>query len=44
MLRKLIPFLLPIPLLASRTGCVRTIYLPHGRPVRLRETVEDVEV
>jgi hypothetical protein len=42
MLRKLIPFLLPILLLA---GCgARTIYVPHGTPVRLRETVEDVEV
>ena len=41
LLRKLIPFLLPILLL---TGCVRTIYVPHGTPVRLRETVEDVEV
>ncbi len=26
-------------------GCgVRTIYVPHGTPVRLRETVEDVKV
>ena len=42
MLRKLIPFLLPILLLP---GCgVRTIYVPHGTPVRLRETVEDVKV
>jgi len=41
MLRKLIPLLLPILLL---TGCVRTIYVPHGTPVRLRETVEDVKV
>ena len=42
MLRKLIPFLLPILLLA---GCgARTIYVPHGTPVRLRETVEDVKV
>jgi len=39
MIRKLIPFLLPILLL---TGCVRTIYVPHGTPVRLRETVKDV--
>ena len=27
------------------TGCsVRTVYVPHGTPVRLRETVEDVKV
>jgi hypothetical protein len=39
--RKLLPFLLPILLLA---GCTRTIYLPHGTPVRLRETVKDVKV
>jgi hypothetical protein len=27
-------------------GCVRTrtIYVPHGEPVRLAETLEDVEV
>ena len=25
-------------------GCTRTIYVPHGEPVRLRETVEDVKV
>ena len=41
MIRKLIPLLLPILLL---TGCVRTIYVPHGTPVRLRETVKDVRV
>ena len=41
MLRKLIPFLLPILLL---TGCVRTIYVPHGTPVRLRETVKNAKV
>jgi len=41
MIRKLLPFLLPILLL---TGCVRTIYVPHGTPVRLRETVKDVKV
>lgn len=42
MLRRLIPFLLPILFLA---GCgVRTIYVPHGTPVRLRETVHDVKV
>ena len=47
MIRKLIPLLIPILLL---TGCgsgslfTRTIYVPHGTPVRLRETVEDVKV
>ena len=41
MIRKLIPLLLPILFL---TGCVRTIYVPHGTPVRLRETVKDVRV
>ena len=41
MIRKLLPFLIPIMLL---TGCVRTIYVPHGTPVRLRETVKDVKV
>ena len=47
MIRKLVPFLIPILLL---TGCgsgslfTRTIYVPHGTPVRLRETVEDVKV
>ncbi|HOQ60954.1 MAG TPA: hypothetical protein PKZ08_10060 [Vicinamibacterales bacterium] len=25
-------------------GCVRTVYVPHGEPVRLRETVKDVKV
>jgi len=42
--RKLIWFLLPIVLLASGASCTRTIYVPHGTPVRLRETVEDVKV
>ncbi len=41
MIRKLLPLLIPILLL---TGCVRTIYVPHGTPVRLRETVKDVKV
>ena len=41
MIRKLLPFLLPILLLA---GCTRTIYVPHGTAVRLRETVKDVKV
>ena len=41
MIRKLIPFLLPILLLA---GCVRTIYVPHGTPVRLRQTVKNAKV
>ncbi len=25
-------------------GCARTIYIPHGEPVRLRETVKDAKV
>jgi len=41
LLKRLIPFLLPFMLL---TGCVRTVYVPHGTPVRLRETVPDVKV
>jgi len=42
LLKRLIPFLLTIMLLP---GCgVRTIYVPHGTPVRLRETVKDVKV
>jgi len=36
-----IAFVLPILLFA---GCARTIYVPHGTPVRLRETVQDVKV
>lgn len=26
------------------TSCVRTVYVPHGTPVRLRETLKDVKV
>jgi len=44
MIRKLIPFLLPFLLLTSGAGCVRTIYVPHGTPVRLRETVKNAKV
>ena len=40
-LKHLIPFLLPFVLL---TGCVRTVYVPHGTPVCLRETVRDAKV
>ena len=40
-MRKIILALLVILLLA---GCTRTIYVPHGTPVRLRETVRDVKV
>lgn len=40
-MRKIILALLLILLLA---GCTRTIYVPHGTPVRLRETVRDVKV
>ena len=35
-------FVLIVVLLLS--GCVRTVYVPHGTPVRLRETVKDVKV
>jgi hypothetical protein len=35
------PILL-VPLLLA--GCTRTIYVPHGTPVRLRETVRNVKV
>jgi len=42
MIRKLLPFLLVILLLA---GCaVRTVYVPHGTPVGLRETIHDAKV
>jgi len=42
LLKRLIPFLLTIMLLP---GCgVRTIYVPHGTPVRLRETVKNVKI
>jgi hypothetical protein len=42
LLRRLTWLLVPTLLLG---GCgVRTIYVPHGTPVRLRETVEDVKV
>ena len=50
MIRKAIPLVIVALLLAGSTlltagGCgVRTIYVPHGTPVRLRETVEDVKV
>ena len=38
LLKRLIPFLLPFMLL---TGCVRTVYVPPGTPVRLRETIRN---
>ena len=42
LLKRLIWFLLPILLLA---GCaVRTVYVPHGTPVRLRETIHNAKV
>jgi len=42
LLKRLIWFLVPILLLA---GCaVRTVYVPHGTPVRLRETIHDAKV
>ena len=31
-------------LLSGTAGCTRTIYVPHGTPVRLRETVRNVKV
>jgi len=31
-------------LLTSGAGCVRTIYVPHGTPVRLRETIRNAKV
>ena len=31
-------------LLAAPAGCVRTVYVPHGAPVRLRETVRNAKV
>ena len=33
--------ILLVPLLA---GCIRTVYVPAGTPVRLRETLKDVKV
>ena len=40
--KRLAWFLLPILLLA---GCaVRTVYVPDGTPVRLRETIHDAKV
>ena len=42
LLKRLIWFLVPILLLA---GCaVRTVYVPHGTPVRLRETIRNASV
>ena len=41
MIRKLMIIILITMLLA---GCTRTIYVPHGTPVRLRETVKNVKV
>lgn len=35
-------WLLAMLMLAS--GCTRTIYIPYGEPVRLRETVKDAKV
>ena len=42
MIRKLLPLLLPILLLAGCTA--RTVYVPHGTPVRLRETIHNAKV
>lgn len=41
LLKHLIPFFIPVVLF---TGCVRTVYVPHGTPVRLRETIPDAKV
>jgi hypothetical protein len=42
LLKRLIPVVLLLSLLS---GCgVRTVYVPYGTPVRLRETVKDAKV
>lgn len=42
LLRRLIPLLLPIVFVY---GCgARTVYVPPGEPVRLRETIPDAKV
>ena len=42
LIKRLIPLLLPILLLA---GCgARTVYVPAGEPVRLRETIPRAKV
>ena len=33
-----------VVLLACGAGCIRTVYVPHGEPVRLRETVKRVKI
>ena len=42
--RKFWIILLVFVLTFLSAGCVRTIYVPHGTPVRLRERVENVKV
>ena len=37
-------FWLAVGLSLVSAGCTRTVYVPHGEPVRLRETVPDVKV
>ena len=49
LLKRLIPLLVGLALagtiLLTASGCgVRTVYVPHGEPVRLRETIEDAKV
>ena len=46
LLKRLIPILLALSCAAAGgAGCgVRTVYVPHGEPVRLRETIEDAKV
>ena len=41
MIRKVMIIILITMLL---TGCTRTIYVPHGTPVRLRETIKGVKI
>jgi len=38
------PCIALVAVLFIGAGCTRTIYVPHGEPVRLRETVNDVKV
>jgi len=38
------PCIALLVVLSASAGCTRTIYVPHGEPVRLRETVKDVKV
>ena len=46
MRRLIIPFVIAWVLLCVffAVGCTRTVYVPHGTAVRLREPVENVKV